>query len=224
MIPASIIIPALNEAGQLPDFLAGLQSLRDEGCELILVDGGSQDATCALAEGQVDRILISAPGRARQMNLGAKAAESEWLFFLHADTRLTRAAQGCLLRLAHHSSACWGRFDVSIQSRQRLLKLVAWLMNGRSRLTGIATGDQLIFVHASLFKAVGGFPDQPLMEDVEISKRLKQRYPPLCLKQKVLTSGRRWDEKGLWSTIWLMWRLRWLYWRGIPAEHLAKEY
>ncbi|MDR9468957.1 TIGR04283 family arsenosugar biosynthesis glycosyltransferase, partial [Marinospirillum sp.] len=193
MIPASIIIPALNEAGQLPELLAGLQGLRDKGCELILVDGGSQDATCALAEGQVDQLLSSDPGRAQQMNLGAKAAQSEWLFFLHADTRLTPAAQDCLLRLAHHSPACWGRFDVSIQGRHPLLKLVAWLMNGRSRLTGVATGDQLIFVHVSLFKAVGGFPDQPLMEDVELSKRLKQRYPPLCLKQKVLTSGRRWE-------------------------------
>ena len=221
---ASIIIPVLNEAEQLPDFLADLQNLRDKGCELILVDGGSEDASCQQAEGKVDQLLISESGRARQMNLGAQAAQGEWLFFLHADTRLTPAALQRLLQLTEEKQHGWGRFDVRIQGRHPLLCLVAGLMNLRSRWTGIATGDQLIFMHTSLYQAVGGFPDQPLMEDVEISKRLKKLQKPLTCTEQVITSGRRWDDKGFWSTVWLMWRLRWCYWRGVSAEQLVRVY
>lgn len=224
MILASLIIPALNEAEQLPTFLADLQGLRTQGCELIVVDGGSQDASCQKAEGQVDQLLTSQPGRAKQMNCGAQAAQGEWLFFLHADTRLTPEACQRLLRLSRQETSDWGRFDVIIEGQHPLLKLVAWMMNQRSRLTSIATGDQMIFMHRSLYQAVGGFPDQPLMEDVEISTRLRHLKKPLCCRERIRTSGRRWDERGFWSTVWLMWCLRWRYWRGASAEELVKVY
>ena len=224
MVSASLIIPALNEAEQMPALLADLQGLRAHGCELILVDGGSQDATCLQAEGQVDQLLTSQPGRAKQMNCGAQAARGEWLFFLHADTRLTSEAGQRLLKVSRQETRNWGRFDVRIEGQHPLLRLVALMMNQRSRWTGIATGDQLIFMHRSLYQAVAGFPDQPLMEDVEISKRLKAFSQPLACQEKVITSGRRWDDKGFWKTVALMWSLRWRYWRGIPAELLAEEY
>ncbi|MBE0507461.1 MAG: TIGR04283 family arsenosugar biosynthesis glycosyltransferase [Marinospirillum sp.] len=221
---ASIIIPVLNEAEQLPDFLADLQSLRDKGCELILVDGGSSDASCTLATGLVDQLLESPAGRAIQLNRGAAAACGEWLFFLHADTRLTAASEQALLALIERDKACWGRFDVCIQGKHPLLWLVARMMNLRSCLTGMATGDQLMFVHRCLFDAVQGFVEQPLMEDIELSRCLKKICRPLCLPQRVITSGRRWDQRGFWSTVVLMWRLRWCYWRGVAAEQLAREY
>lgn len=224
MVAASIIIPVRNEARQLPELLAGLQRLRNLGCELILVDGGSTDASLDVARRQVDQLLTSPSGRARQMNVGAEAAQGEWLFFLHADTRLTPAAQERLLQLAKNPTPAWGRFDVVIQGRHPLLFLVAGLMNGRSRLTGIATGDQLVFMHLSLYQAVGGFPDQPLMEDVEMSKQLKKLRKPLSCREKVITSGRRWDEQGFWRTVGLMWSLRWRYWRGVSAQELVKDY
>jgi hypothetical protein len=120
--------------------------------------------------------------------------------------------------------APWGRFDVRINGRSPLLHVVAWLMNQRSRWTGIATGDQALFVQRALFQRIGGFPDQPLMEDIEISRRLRKLARPFCLRQRVVTSGRRWDTRGVWRTIFLMWRLRWLYWRGVPPQVLAEAY
>ncbi|WP_281269745.1 TIGR04283 family arsenosugar biosynthesis glycosyltransferase [Marinospirillum perlucidum] len=224
MILASLILPVLNEETTLPSLLTALQPLRSAGVEVILVDGGSQDATCKLALGQVDQLLQAPPGRAGQMNLGAQAAQGPWLFFLHADTSLTPEASDRLLQVAAGEEAAWGRFDVCILGQARLLRLVALLMNLRSRWTGIATGDQLIFMHQALFHALGGYPEQPLMEDIEISKRLKKMQRPWCLREKVLTSGRRWEQKGLWRTIFLMWRLRWRYWRGTPARELVKAY
>lgn len=224
LIKASVIIPVLNEADQLTQLLTALQPLRQQGMELILVDGGSSDASCTLAAGLVDQLLESPAGRAIQMNRGAAAARGEWLFFLHADTRLTADSEQALLMLIERDKACWGRFDVCIQGRHSLLWLVARMMNLRSRLTGMATGDQLMFVHRCLFDAVGGFVEQPLMEDIELSRRLKKICRPLCLPQRVTTSGRRWDQRGFWSTVVLMWRLRWRYWRGVPAEQLAREY
>lgn len=224
LIKASVIIPVLNEADQLTQLLTALQPLRQQGVELILVDGGSSDASCTLAAGLVDQLLESPAGRAIQMNRGAAAARGEWLFFLHADTRLTVASEQALLALTERDKACWGRFDVCIKGKHPLLWLVARMMNLRSRLSGMATGDQLMFVHRCLFDAVGGFVEQPLMEDIELSRRLKKICRPLCLSQRVITSGRRWDQRGFWSTVVLMWRLRWCYWRGVPAEQLAREY
>jgi rSAM/selenodomain-associated transferase 2 len=219
----SIVIPALNEAARIAGTLAALAPLRAQGVEVIVVDGGSRDGTLQRCEGAADVLVTSPRGRARQMNAGARAAMGDALLFLHADTTLPPGALMLISdALAHHA---WGRFDVRIAGCSRWLPIVAVLMNIRSRLTGIATGDQAIFMRREAFEAVGGFPDQALMEDVEICKRLRRHAgAPACLRAKVVTSGRRWDERGAWRTIVLMWRLRWLYWRGVSADRLAAAY
>lgn len=218
----SVILPMLDEADAIVATLMPLQALRAAGHEVIVVDGGSTDASVALAGPLADRVVATAPGRARQMNAGAALAGGAALVFLHADTRLPQAADALILAaLTRHP---WGRFDVKIDGRPALLRLVATLMNWRSRLTGIATGDQAMFMTRAAFNAVGGFPEQPLMEDIELSKRLKRLGPPACLRQRVVTSGRRWETRGVWRCILLMWRLRFDYWRGVPAAQLARRY
>lgn len=220
----SIVIPALNEAGEIEACLHALAPLRSVDCELIVVDGGSQDETATLAALLADRVLDAPRGRAQQMNAGAEAAAGEVLLFLHADTRLPPDALALISAGLAASGAAWGRFDVQIEGRARMLTLIGAMMNLRSRLTGIATGDQAIFVRRHAFLAVGGFPLQPLMEDIELTRRLKACSPPLCLRARVLTSGRRWERYGVWRTILLMWRLRLQYWLGTSPEELAKAY
>jgi len=220
----SIVVPALNEAAGIAATLQALAPARAAGHEVIVVDGGSSDGTPAHAAPWADRVLAAPRGRARQMNAGAAAARHDVLLFLHADTRLPPRALDAVER-ALGRGAAWGRFDVRIEGRSPWLAVVAALMNLRSRASGIATGDQAIFVHRDAFDAVGGFPDQPLMEDVELSKRLKRHAGrPACLRERAVTSGRRWDDRGLWRTVWLMWTLRWRYWRGTPADVLARAY
>ena len=219
----SIIVPTLNEAAGIARTLTALRPLRERGAQVIVADGGSHDGTAALAAGHVDAVLVSPPGRARQMNAGAAAARGDALLFLHADTRLPDRADA-LVRDALAGGAAWGRFDVIIDGRPGMLKVVATMMNRRSRWTGIATGDQAIFVRRDAFDAVGGFPDQPLMEDIELSRRLSRIGRPACLRARVTTSGRRWEARGVWRTIFLMWRLRWRYWRGESPASLAKAY
>jgi rSAM/selenodomain-associated transferase 2 len=219
----SIVVPALDEAGGIGHTLRALQSWRDAGHELIVVDGGSRDATAEQARPWADQVLVSERGRARQMNAGAAAAQGAVLLFLHADTRLPAAAEKAVLQ-AVSGGAAWGRFDVTIEGRSVWLPIVGRLMNWRSRWTGIATGDQAMFVRRADFDAVGGFPEQPLMEDIELSRRLRARAWPACLRLHATTSGRRWDDRGAWRTILLMWRLRLLYALGTPAERLAKAY
>lgn len=224
MKPAlSIVMPVLDEAAVIERTLSSLAGLRARGCEVIVVDGGSADGTPQLAGPLADRVLRGPPGRARQMNAGAAAAQAGLLLFLHADTQLPEGADSVLLDALAHGAG-WGRFDVLIKGRPRLLRLVAAMMNLRSRCSGIATGDQAMFVKRELFERVGGFPDQPLMEDIELSRRLRALAPPACLRQRVVTSGRRWESRGVWRTIFLMWRLRWLYWRGASARSLAEAY
>ena len=218
----SLILPALDEAASIPATLACLQPLRALGHEVILVDGGSTDGTPTLAAPRVDRVITSPRGRARQMNAGAAQAQGEALVFVHADTHLPDGAGSLISDALQHR--LWGRFDVRIAGRPWVLKVVAALMNGRSRLTGITTGDQAIFVRRDTFAALGGFPDLPLMEDIALSRRLKRLGPPACLRQRVTTSGRRWESQGPWRTILLMWWLRFDYWRGVPAESLAGRY
>ncbi len=220
----SVIIPVLNEADEIVASLANLQPLRELGVELILVDGGSSDATIKLAAPLVDKTLVSAAGRALQMNAGAVVARGEVLLFLHADTRLPAGAFEAILHGLTASNKAWGRFDILIEGRPLMLRVIASMMNWRSRLTGIATGDQAIFVRRADFLAVQGFPQLALMEDIAISSSLGRRSAPLCLRQKVTTSGRRWSNRGVWRTIILMWRLRLLYWLGVPPEQLVKEY
>lgn len=219
----SIVIPALNEAAGIEVTLQALQPLRARGVELVLADGGSGDGTAALARPWVDALVDAPRGRALQMNAGAAQARADALLFLHADTRLPPLADVLALQ-SLATGACWGRFDVRIQGRPWMLRVVATLMNLRSRASGIATGDQAIFVQRAAFERVGGFPAQPLMEDVEISRRLKRLGRPACLSAKVCTSGRRWEQRGVWRTIVLMWQLRWRYWRGESAAQLAEAY
>ena len=219
---ASIIVPVLNEAERIATVLADLAGLRAQGVELIIVDGGSRDGTVAACAMAADQVLQAPRGRARQMNAGAAAATAPLLIFLHADTRLPDGALAAVQNAL--SGAVWGRFDVAIAGRSAMLPVIALMMSWRSRLTGIATGDQAMFMRRDAFEAVGGFPDQPLMEDIELSRRLRRLGPPACLRQRVVTSGRRWDSRGAWRTIVLMWRLRWRYWRGTSAEVLVRAY
>lgn len=220
----SIIVPVLNEAQALPALLAHLSAWVQEGCEVIIVDGGSDDGSQALVPCAGLALLRSSRGRARQMNAGAAQATGDVLLFLHADTQLPPGAAVLVAQALADGRRCWGRFDVCITGRHVMLRVVARMMNLRSRLSGIATGDQALFVSRSAFEAVGGFPDQALMEDIELSWRLRRVSRPACLRARVTTSGRRWETRGVWHTIVLMWRLRWAYWRGVPAERLAKAY
>jgi len=223
----SVIVPTLNEAAGIGDALDALAPLRAAGHEVVVADGGSTDGTLARCQSRADVVLAAPRGRARQMNAGVQQARGDVLLFLHADTRLPPGATA-LISAAVQRGAHWGRFDVRIAAARwphRLaLGVVAAAMNLRSRLTGIATGDQAMFVLRTHFEALGGFADLPLMEDIELSRRLRARSPPACLRERVLTSGRRWETRGVLPTVWLMWRLRWRYWRGAPAEELARLY
>ncbi len=189
----------------------------------MVVDGGSDDGTQDLARPWVDRVLSSPRGRAVQMNTGARDACGKVLIFLHADTWLPPRALA-EIEQALAKGYCWGRFDVCLAGRHWLLPLIAALMNLRSRMTSIATGDQAIFVTRKAFWQAGGFPEQPLMEDIEICRRLKSQGPPACLKAKVVSSARRWENFGVTRTILLMWWLRLQYFLGADPNRLARLY
>ena len=219
----SVVMPVLDEAAGISATLRALAPLRARGHEVIVVDGGSADATVALAAAGADRVIQGPRGRARQMNAGAAVAQGEVLLFLHADTLLPDAADGAVQQ-AIHEGARWGRFDVRISGGKAMFPVISALMNLRSRWSGITTGDQALFVQRTLFMQLGGYADQPLMEDIELSRRLRVLSPPACLRLRVLTSGRRWQQRGVWRTVWLMWRLRWRYWRGASPEALARAY
>jgi len=223
-VKVSVIVPVLNEAPRIRATLEALQPLRKGGHEVIVVDGGSDDGTAALARTLCDRVLCSAQGRARQMNAGANVARGDILWFLHADTLVSPAALVALQDELERSTRDWGRFDVSLTGAHPLLRLVEWSMNLRSHLTAIATGDQGIFVRGELFEQVGGFADIPLMEDIALSRRLKRHGPPLRLRARLHTSSRRWESNGIVRTILLMWRLRFAYWRGVTPQRLAERY
>ncbi len=220
----SIVVPMLDEAEALPSLLAHLQPFRDRGCEVILADGGSGDGSAEIAEKAGFPVLHAPRGRARQMNAAAQAAQGDVLIFLHADTRLPAQADGLVADALRDPLRAWGRFDVAISGTRAMLPVIAFLMNLRSRRTGIATGDQAIFVRRSAWQAIGGFPDQPLMEDIEASRRLKRISPPACIAERAITSGRRWERSGVWRTIVLMWRLRLAYRLGVRPETLAQRY
>jgi len=220
----SIIIPCLDEAEGIAATLAALAPLRARGAEVIVVDGGSRDDTVARATPLADLVIAAPRSRARQMNAGAMRARGEILLFLHADSLLPDAADLLIVDGLKRRRRGWGRFDVAIAGRHPLLRVVERLMNLRSRLTGIATGDQAIFVTRSLFTAAGDYPDIALMEDIALSKRLKRFGPPLCLNHRLTTSGRRWEKRGVLRTIVLMWRLRLAYWLGADPAKLALRY
>jgi len=220
----SIIIPVLNEAAAIGDALAALAPCRARGVEVVVVDGGSRDGTAAIAHPLADHLLSAPRGRGSQMNAGATVAKGEVLLFLHADTRLPPDAERLVLMGLQASKRAWGRFDVTIAGRSPLLRLVAGLMNLRSRLTGIATGDHAMFVTREAFAQAGGFPDIPLMEDIVLSRRLKRIGRPACLPARVVTSGRRWDQHGIVRTTVMMWRLRLAFFLGAEPARLARRY
>lgn len=222
--PLSIVIPCLNEAAGIAAALARLQPLRKRGVEVVVVDGGSSDGTLRLAIPLADRAIVATRGRAAQMNAGAAIARGGVLLFLHADCTLPASADQLIIDGLANSARRWGRFDIAFDARPRLMRAVAYLMNRRSRLTGIATGDQGIFVTRELFVAHNGFPDIALMEDVALSRRLRIGSPPLCLPDRITASARRWEEHGVWRTIVLMWRLRFAYFTGADPAELALRY
>lgn len=220
----SIIMPVLDEGEGIAAALDALADLRALGTEVIVVDGGSRDATIQRARMRADRVISAPRGRALQMNAGAETSAGDVLLFLHADTRLPADAEHIVLNRLERSGHSWGRFDVKIDGRNPLLTVVAAFTNIRSRLTGIATGDQAIFVRRDAFRAAGGFAAIPLMEDIALSKRLKRVSPPLCLRECVVTSGRRWKNHGVLNTVLLMWRLRLAYFFGADPRALARRY
>lgn len=222
-ISLSVIVPVWMEAAGISDTLQALAPLRSAGHEVIVVDAGSTDGTGRLAEPLCDHVITSDKGRAVQMNAGAVVARGDILLFLHADTRLPFSALEHLSRF-NSSQRVWGRFDVCLSGHRRLFKAIAWFMNHRSRLTGICTGDQAMFVRRNVFEALGGFQPLPLMEDVELSRRLCLVSRPWCVSSPVVTDSRRWEKQGPWRTVFLMWRLRWRYWRGESPESLAEAY
>lgn len=219
----SVIIPVLNEQDNLAELLPSLQDLRDVGHEIIVVDGGSADNSQGLGSIYADKVISSPCGRARQMNVGAAQASGDVLFFLHADNRLSENTITEIKKVIQQD-AQWGRFDVRINDAGVLLYVVSWMMNIRSRLTGIVTGDQGLFVRRDLFEKIAGYADIPLMEDIEISSRLKQFSRPVCLTMKIHTSSRRWRQNGVFKTIFSMWKFRLRYWLGTSAGVLAASY
>lgn len=220
----SIVVPVLNEARALPALFERLLPLSRHGCEVLFVDGGSTDESVAMIECAGFKVVNSQPGRAKQMNAAAAQAKGQTLLFLHADTELPTGAVECVHQALAGDLHHWGRFDVCITGQHWMLRVVGHMMNLRSRWTGIATGDQAMFMTRMVFDSVGGFPDQALMEDIELSKRLLSWSRPACIHHCVSTSGRRWETRGVWRTIFLMWRLRWGYWRGVPVGLLARAY
>ena len=220
----SIIVPTLNEQQTIATTLFALQPLRGRGVEVIVVDGGSEDSTIRLASSLCDHVIVARRGRASQMNAGAREANGDKLLFLHSDTILPEDALEAIEQVFTAPGCVWGRFDVKIQSPLRVLTGVAFMMNLRSRWTGIATGDQAIFVKRSAFDRIGGFAAISLMEDIALSKSLKRLSSPACIRAKVTTSGRRWEKNGIVRTVLLMWRLRLSYYWGTDPSRLAEKY
>lgn len=224
MCRLSIVVPTFNEALTLQETLQRLQSLRVVGHEVLLVDGGSSDGTQTLAKPLVDRVMQAPRGRARQMNVGASVATGDVLLFLHADTTLPEATPRLLCAALRRPGVAWGRFDVRLSGQQFRYRIIEFFMNLRSRLTGIATGDQALFVKRDVFQQLGGFPDLPLMEDLALSRRLKRQARPICLQARVTTSSRRWERDGWLRTVLLMWGLRLAFALGVSPARLARVY
>src|SRR5580704_2554130 len=218
----TIVLPVLNEAAIIVAALRALAPLRARGAEIIVADNYSRDGTARLAKPFADRVITVRRGRGAAMNAGAALGSGDALLFLHADTTLPdnadRLIDAALARRA------WGRFDLRIAGSRPLFAVIARMINWRSRLTGVATGDQAIFVTREAFEAVGGFPDLPLMEDIALSRRLKRLCRPFCIATPAVTSGRRWERNGVVRTILLMWRLRLSYYLGVEPELLARLY
>jgi len=223
MTSHTIVIPTFNEQADIQACLLQLQGLRGKGFEVIVVDGGSIDNTPQLVEGLCDQFKSTRPGRALQMNVGARHAKGEIIFFLHVDTQLPENILEIISSI-DIDKFCWGRFDVRLSGRHWSFRVIETMINARSRLSGIATGDQVIFMSKKIYREVGGFPEIALMEDVAICRSLRNICSPLCLRQRVLTSSRRWEKHGIINTIIKMWWLRFSYFIGIDPTTLARKY
>ena len=220
----SIIIPCLNESEGIVDALTALAPLRTRGVEIVVVDGGSEDATVARAQPHADQVITATRGRALQMNAGAAQARGDILLFLHADCRLPIAADALITHGLNRAQRTWGRFDVALNGSHALLRVVGAMMNLRSRITGVSTGDQGLFVTRSLFEAAGRFPPIPLMEDVALTRQLRRYGAPLNLRHRMMVSSRRWGKHGVLRTVLLMWWLRLQYGLGADPGKLALAY
>ena len=220
----SVIVPALNEAAAITATLQALQPLRGNGHEVIVVDGGSNDLTVELSRRLADRVIDAGAGRATQMRAGAAVATGSVLWFLHADTIAPPNADRLIVQVLQHTRAGWGRFDVRFSQTRLLLRCVAWMMNQRSRLSGIATGDQGVFVTRQAYDRAGGFPEIPLMEDIALSRELRRHGSPGRIRQPLVSSPRRWLAHGVLRTILRMWTLRLAYFLGVSPERLAAYY
>jgi rSAM/selenodomain-associated transferase 2 len=220
----TFVVPVLNEASSISTFITSLRAGCTEPCEIIVVDGGSDDRTAELARPESDLVIVSQRGRAIQMNAGAQKASGTMLCFVHADSTLPPEADQAIRNALLPGKRHWGRFDVRLSGRQPLLRVVERMMNTRSRLTGICTGDQAMFMTRELFDTAGGFPEIALMEDIALSRTLRSHSRPACLHQKLVTSSRRWENQGILRTIVLMWKLRLLYFLGADPARLARRY
>lgn len=225
----AVVIPALNEERVLSRTLLSLRQLRFD--EVVLVDGGSGDQTVSIAQGQLQglslrpaKVMVAEQGRARQMNAGARATHSDVLLFLHADTLLPPDTRTEIERVLENPKHVGGRFDVRFEDDRGWAWLISRLINWRSRWSGIATGDQALFVRRSAFDDLGGFADVPLMEDIELTQRLNRMGSFAALRATVTTSFRRWEQQGAIRTILQMWLLRFLYWMGVPPGTLQHWY
>ncbi|MFT5446213.1 MAG: rSAM/selenodomain-associated transferase 2 [Gammaproteobacteria bacterium] len=222
--PLSIVIPAFNESANIAGCLQSVAPLLARGASVLVCDGGSSDDTAHIARAHGAQVLVCAKGRARQMNAGALASNAHLLVFLHADTKLNKAVAERLWSLAVSKLPLWGRFDVRLSGRGAALRVIETCMNLRSRITSIATGDQVMFCTSDLFGSVNGFADIELMEDIELSAQLRRLLRPLCCVERVCTSSRKWREQGIVRTVVLMWRMRLAYAMGADPSHLAKIY